>query len=141
METAIKYLATFVATAVLANGEYEAQEQEQVKALAGALEIEEAALVEAVANEVAHIEGLEGDALQDYLEAAGAEVADEDLETIYQIAVSLTLADGIFSYDEADNLLAIADALGVDHTYALMLIADSINDAEELVVDFEDDDE
>ncbi len=141
MKTALKNVASFVATAVIANGEYDAHEQQQVNALAEILELDETAFVAEVEKALKDIEDLDGAALQSYIEKSGIEVAEDDVDTIYQIVVGITLVDGVFSSDEAENLLVMADALNIDHTHALMIIADSINDAKNLVVVFDEDEE
>ena len=83
------------------------------------------------------IKDLDGQAIGEYLTKNGEYVDDEEIAYVFESVLQVLLCDGTFSFSEAANLLAVADALGLEHEYALLMIADMIKEYPELDVIFE----
>lgn len=135
MKTDIKNIAAFVAAAIWADEVYDEAEKVAVEEIAEALELE--GFAAAVEAEIAKVGGMDGQAVSDYLVEAGQGVDDEELAHVFEAVMQILLSDGILSYAEANNLLVAADALGLEHEYALLMIADMIKEEPEMEVSFE----
>ncbi|MDO4971655.1 MAG: TerB family tellurite resistance protein [Bacteroidales bacterium] len=133
MKTDKKNIAAFVAAAIWADGQFDEAEKVTVDEIADALEIEDfSAVVEA---EVENIKQLEGEAVAEYLEKAAEGVDDEDVATVFEVALQIVLCDGVLAHDEISNLLLMADALGVEHEDAVLLLADMLVNEEDITVE------
>lgn len=135
MKTNIKNIAAFVAAAIWADEVYDEAEKVAVGEIAEALELE--GLDEAVQTELNAIKALDGQAVADYLVEAGQGVDDEELAFVFEAVLQVMLCDGTLAYSEARNLLTVADALGLEHEFALLMVADMMKDEPELEVAFE----
>lgn len=135
MKTNNKNIAAFVAAAIWADEAYDEAEKVAVEEIAEALELEGfAADVEA---ELAKVEKMDGQAVADYLVEAGEGVDDEELAFVFEAVLQIVLCDGVLAYSEARNLLTVADALGLEHEYALLMVADMMKEENEVEVEFE----
>lgn len=135
MKTDIKNIAAFVAAAIWADEVYDEAEKVAVEEIAEALELE--GFAAAVEAEIAKVGGMDGQAVSDYLVEAGQGVDDEELVHVFEAAMQILLSDGVLSYAEANNLFVAADALGLEHEYALLMIADMVKEEPEMEVSFE----
>lgn len=135
MKTSIKNIAVFVATAIWADEVYDEAEKIAVSEIAEALELE--GFDAAVETEIANVKDMDGQAVADYLEKAGEGVDDEEIAHIFEAVLQVMFCDGVFAYSEANNLLSIADALGLEHEYALLMVADMIKEQSEIEIIFE----
>lgn len=135
MKTNNKNIAAFVAAAIWADEAYDEAEKVAVEEIAEALELEGfAADVEA---ELAKVEKMDGQAVADYLVEAGEGVDDEELAFVFEAVLQIVLCDGVLAYSEARNLLTVADALGLEHEYALLMVADMMKEENDVEVTFE----
>lgn len=137
MKTNIKNIASFIATAIWADGHYDEAEKITVNEIADALDLDEKEFNAVVDTEIKNIENLDEDKLNAYLEAAAEGVDDEEVGEIFECALQIVLSDGVMGYSEAENLLAMADALGLEHAMAMMLIADMVKTESDLEISFE----
>ena len=55
--------------------------------------------------------------------------------------MQVAIADGVLTRGEVNNLLAIADALGIDTDMACLLLCDMVKTEAELEIDTEEDEE
>lgn len=134
MKTNIKNIAAFVASAVWADEVYEEAEKVAVEEIAKALELD--GFAEAVDAEIATLSGLDGQGVSDYLVEAGQGVDDEEIAHVFEAVMQILLSDGTLSYAESNNLLVVADALGLEHEYALLMVADMIKEEADIEIDF-----
>lgn len=133
MKTDKKNIAAFVAAAIWADGQYDEAEKVTVDEIADALEVE--GFAAAVEAELEAVKELEGEAVAEYLVKAGEAVDDEEIGTIFEVALQIVLCDGALAYDEVSNLFIMADALGLDHEYATLLLCDMIKEESDIEVE------
>lgn len=135
MNTNIKHLAAFAATAIWADGEYDEAEKIALEEIAEAFELNEDELKSEVASALQEIENMDEEAIEAYLVAHSTEVDDEEAELIYMAALQIVLVDGVLGAEEVSNLLAIASVLGMDDERAILLLADMVKEEAELCVE------
>lgn len=134
MKTNIQNIAAFIAAAIWADEVYDEAEKIAVAEIEEALELE--GLDAAVVAEIEKIKGVDGQAVSNYLVEAAEGVDDEEIAHVFEAVMQIVLSDGTLSYTEAANLFVAADALGLEHEFALLMIADMIKDEPELEVEF-----
>lgn len=135
MNTNIKHLAAFAATAIWADGEYDEAENIVLEEIADALELNEAELKAEVEAAFKEIENKSEEEINDYLQAHSAEIDDDEAELIYLATLQIVLVDGVLSADEVNNLLSVASVLGMDDDRAVLLLVDMVKEESELVVE------
>lgn len=135
MNTNIKHLAAFAATAIWADGEYDEAENIVLEEIAEALELNEAELKAEVDAALKEIENKSEEEVDEYLRAHSAEIDDDEAELVYLSALQIVLVDGVLGAAEVNNLLAIASTLGMDDDRAVLLLADMVKEESELVVE------
>lgn len=134
MTTDIKHIAAVVATAIWADGEYDAAEKIAVEEIADAFELDKEALLAAVEAAVAELEPMSDEEVNTYILDHSAEVDDDEAEMLYEAVLQVLLIDGVLGTEEADNLLSIASALGIDDARAVLLLADMVKYEPELEI-------
>ena len=134
MTTDIKHIAAVVATAIWADGEYDAAEKIAVEEIADAFELDKEALLAAVEAAVAELEPMREEEGNAYILDHSAEVDDDEAEMLYEAVLQVLLIDGVLGTEEADNLLSIASALGIDDARAVLLLADMVKYEPELEI-------
>ena len=135
MNTNIKHLAAFAATAIWADGEYDEAEKIVLEEIADAFELNEDELKAEVEAALQEIENKSEEQIDEYLQAHSVEIDEEEAELVYMAALQIVLVDGVLSADEVNNLLAIASVLGMDDDRAILLLADMIKEEAELQVE------
>lgn len=135
MKTNIQNIASFLAAAIWADETYDEAEKVAVEEVAQALEAKD--LVKTVDAELKKIQKLEGEAVTVYLVKAAEGVDDEEIAVVFEAVLQVILSDGEFSYTEASNLLIVADCLGLEHEFALLMVADMMKEEPEMEVSFE----
>ena len=80
---------------------------------------------------------MDGEAVSNYMVKAAEGVDDEEIAFVFEAVLQIALADGVLAYSEASNLLTVADALGLGHEYALLMVADMMKEEPEIEVDFD----
>lgn len=136
MNTDIKHLAAYVATAIWADGEYDEAEKIAIEEIAEAFELDAAVLASEVDAALAEIETKSEEEIDDYLRAHSVEVEEEEAEMVYLAALQIVLIDGVLGADEVSNLLSIASTLGIDDEVAILLLADMVKGEPELQIEF-----
>ena len=137
MKTDIKNLASLVASIVWCDGEYSEVERETTEEIIEALELpaeEFRKLIEDVQEETID---LEGDAITEYLEKNAEAVDPEETGVVFEVLMQMALCDGVLTGDEVDNLLLVADYLGMDQATAVLLICDMVKEEPDLEISFE----
>ena len=136
MNTDIKHLAAYVATAIWADGEYDEAEKIAIEEIAEAFELDAAVLASEVDAALAEIETKSEEEIDDYLRVHSVEVEEEEAEMVYLAALQIVLIDGVLGADEVSNLLSIASTLGIDDEVAILLLADMVKGEPELQIEF-----
>ena len=136
MKTNIKNLAAFLATAIWADGEYDEAEKVALSEIAEALEVNEEELVAETEAAQAELDKMDEEEVFQYLINNGAEVAEDEAAQVYLAAMQIVTVDGVLGVEEVDNLLAIASALGLDDSYAMLLLIDLVKEEPELELKF-----
>lgn len=136
MKTNIKNLAAFLATAIWADGEYDEAEKVALSEIAEALEVNEVELVAETEAAQAELDKMDEEEVFQYLINNGAEVDEDEAAQVYMAAMQIVTVDGVLGVEEVDNLLAIASALGLDDSYAMLLLIDLVKEEPELEIKF-----
>lgn len=134
MNTDIKHIAALVATAIWADGEYDAAEKIVVEEVADAFELNADDFATAVEAELAVIESMDGEAVEAYILEHSAEVDDEEAEMLLQAVLQVVIVDGVMGEEEIENVLSIASALGINESRAVLMLADLVKDEPELQI-------
>ena len=134
MNTDIKHIAALVATAIWADGEYDAAEKIVVEEVADAFELNADDFATAVEAELAVIEPMDSEAVEAYILEHSAEVDDEEAEMLLQAVLQVVLVDGVMGEEEIENVLSIASALGINESRAVLMLADLVKDEPELQI-------
>ena len=138
MKTDIKTLASLVASIVWCDGEYSEVERETTEEIIEALELpadEFRKLIEEAQQETAN---LEDETITEYLEKAADAVDPEEVGIVYEALMQMALCDGVLTGNEVDNLMLVADVLGMDQATAILLLCDMVKEEPELEISFED---
>ena len=136
MKTNIKNLAAFLATSIWADGEYDEAEKIALSEIAETFELNEADLMAETEVALAEIEKMDEEAVNHYLIENGAEVDDDEAAQVYMAAMQIVTVDGVLGVEEVDYLLSIATALGIDDSYAMLLLIDLVKEEPELELAF-----
>ena len=135
MNTEIKHIAALVATAIWADGEYDAAEKIVVGEIADAFELGAEEFAAAVEAELAVVEPMNEEEVNAYILEHSAEVDDEEAEMLLQAVLQVVVVDGILGEEEVDNVLSIASALGIDDARAVLMLADLVKEDPELQIE------
>lgn len=135
MNTDIKHIAALVATAIWADGEYDAAEKVVVEEIADAFELNAEELAAAVEAELSVIEPMNEEEVNAYILEHSVEVDDEEAEMLLQAVLQVVIVDGILGEEEVENILSIASALGIDDSRAVLMLADLVKEEPELQVE------
>jgi uncharacterized tellurite resistance protein B-like protein len=136
MNTSVKDLAALMATAIWADGEFDEAEKIVLGTIAEAFEIEEESLQKEVDASLAEVQSMNEDEVNDYLLSHSAEIEDEEAEMIFEALLEIVLCDGELSSEEVDNLMAMASAMGIDDSRAILMLVDMVKEEEDCVVRF-----
>lgn len=138
MKTKIENIATIIAVAIWADGEYDPAEEVTVEEIAEALELDLETFKAEVDNQVKAFEKMSGEQANSILIKAAGGVEDEEVGIVFEAAMQMFLADGELSRSEVSNLLVVAEALGIETEDAILLLADMVKEEEDLEVNLED---
>lgn len=135
METSMNKVAAFIACAIWADGKIDEAEKVAVGEIAEALDYKEEEFASEVDKAIAEIKDYDDEKLNQYLAEAAVDIDEKDANTIFECALEVVLVDGVLDHDEVGNLLAMADALGIDAEDAVLMLADMIKDEPEIQVE------
>ena len=135
MKTEMNKVAAFIATAIWADGEYDEAEKETVSEIADALGFDEKEFSAAIDKSIEEIKPMDEEAVNNYLIKNAVDVDEEDACIIFEAALEMVLVDGVLGPDEVSNLLAMADAVGIETEQAVLMLADMVKEEPDLVVE------
>ncbi|MBR6284683.1 MAG: TerB family tellurite resistance protein [Muribaculaceae bacterium] len=138
MKTDIKTLASLTAAIVWSDGEYSDAERETAQEIAEALELDGKELDKLIEQAQKATADMDGEAITDYLVKHGEVVDEEETAIVYEALMQMALCDGVLTGNEVDNLMVVAEALGMDQTTAVLLLCDMVKEEPELEISFED---
>ena len=133
MKTGSKVLASFIAAAIWADGEYNEFEKEFIAELGDGLGIKDFEKV--LESEIVAVESMSEDDLADYLEKNAEGVNAKEKEGVLAICLQALCADAFLSQDEIENFFAFADILGVDEDAAQDILDEFIDEEEDLIIE------
>lgn len=132
MKTDIKNLAAFLATSIWADGEYDEAEKIAISEIAEAMELNKDELLAETETAIAEVEQMNEEKINEYLIEKGAEVEEDEAALVYMAAMQIVTTDGVLGVEEVENLLSIATALGIEESYAMLLLIDLVKEEPEL---------
>lgn len=137
MKSKVQDIATIVAAAVWADGEFAEAEKIVVNEIAKAIGEDEKKFTASIEKLSKEFEDKDEDGVNAALESAANNIDDDEVAGVLEIVLQTILADGVLSHDEVENYLAIAECLGVDEADAVLMLADAIKDEEEIEIDLD----
>ena len=135
MKTEIKHIAAIVATTIWADGEYDEAEKIAIGEIADAFELNAEEFAAAIDEELAVIEPMDEESVNNYILEHSAEVDEEEAEMLLQAVLQVVIVDGVLGEEEVDNILSIASALGINESRAVLMLADIVKEEPELQVE------
>lgn len=133
MKTKSKVLASFLAAAVWADGEYDEFEQQLTEELAEGLGVK--SLEKDLNETISSIANLSEEMLADLLEKEAKNVDPEEKEGILMLCLQMMSADAFLGSDEIENYFSFAEILGVDEDAAEAMLDEYIEEEEDLIVE------
>ena len=133
MKTNSKALASFLAAAVWADGEYCEFEQSLVADMGDLLDAK--TLTQDLEAAIAATENMSGDELTAHLEEAVKQVDATEKEGILTLCLQILCSDAFLSSDEVENFFTFAELLGVDEDDAQAILDVFIDEEEDLIIE------
>lgn len=137
MKTDIKTIASLVSSIVWCDGEYSEVERETTDEIIEALELPADEFKKLIEEANASTEKMNDEQIAKCLEQTASQVDEEDVPIVFEALMQMALCDGVLAAEEVENLLVIADALGMDQTTAILLLCDMVKEEPELEISFE----
>ena len=138
MKTELNTLASLVAAIVWSDGEYSEVERETTQEIVEALELPGEEFEKLIVEAQKATEKLDENEITDFLVKHAENVDEEEIGIVSEVLMQMALCDGVLTGNEVDNLLVIADALGMDQTTAVLLLCDMVKEEEDLEISFEE---
>jgi len=139
MKTSIETIAKFFGVIAWADQEFTDDEKQAIGEIAAEYEYspeDVTKLQDAVSKVYDEIKGLNEEKLNEYLMNLAAEVEEEDAPALFEGALELAFANGYLCTEEVDNLLGLADVIGIELPQAVLMIADMVKDDPEIDIKF-----
>ena len=133
MKTNSKALASFLAAAVWADGEYCEFEQLLVADMGDLLDAK--TLTKDLEEAIAATENMSGEELTATLEEAAKQVDTTEKEGILTLCLQMLCSDAFLSSDEVENFFTFAELLGVDEDDAQAILDVFIDEEEDLIIE------
>ena len=133
MKTDSKALASFLAAAVWADGEYCEFEQSLVADMGDLLDAK--TLTQDLEVAIAATENMSGEELTAQLEEAAQQVDTTEKEGILTLCLQMLCSDAFLSSDEVENFFTFAEMLGVDEDDAQAILDVFIDEEEDLIIE------
>ena len=133
MKTNSKALASFLAAAVWADGEYCEFEQSLVADMGDLLDAK--TLTKDLEEAIAATENMSGEELTATLEEAAKQVDTTEKEGILTLCLQMLCSDAFLSSDEVENFFTFAELLGVDEEDAQAILDVFIDEEEDLIIE------
>lgn len=138
MKTNIESIANVIAAAIWADGVYDESEKVTVEEIADALELDEVKFKTAVDSQVAVLENMTENQVNAALLDAAEAVDDEEIGIVFESALQILISDNELTHAEINNMLVIADALGIEAEDAILMLVDLVKEEPELEVNMEE---
>lgn len=138
MKTNIESIANVIAAAIWADGVYDESEKVTVEEIADALELDEVKFKTAVDSQVAVLENMTENQVNAALLDAAEAVDDEEIGVVFESALQILISDNELTHAEINNMLVIADALGIEAEDAILMLVDLVKEEPELEVNMEE---
>ena len=133
MKTNSKALASFLAAAIWADGEYCEFEQSLVADMGDLLDAK--TLTQDLEEAIAATENMSGEELTAHLEEAAKKVDATEKEGILTLCLQMLCSDAFLSSDEVENFFTFAELLGVDEDDAQAILDVFIDEEEDLIIE------
>ena len=133
MKTNSKTLASFLAAAVWADGEFCEFEQSLVADMGDLLDAK--TLTKDLEEAIATTENMSGEELTAHLEEAAKKVDATEKEGILTLCLQMLCSDAFLSSDEVENFFTFAELLGVDEDDAQAILDVFIDEEEDLIIE------
>ena len=133
MKTNSKALASFLAAAVWADGEYCEFEQSLVADMGDLLDAK--TLTKDLEEAIAATENMSGEELTATLEEAAKQVDTTEKEGILTLCLQMLCSDAFLSSDEVENYFTFAELLGVNEDDAQAILDVFIDEEEDLIIE------
>ena len=133
MKTNSKALASFLAAAVWADGEYCEFEQSLVVDMGELLDAK--TLTKDLEEAIAATENMSGEELTAHLEEAAKKVDATEKEGVLTLCLQMLCSDAFLSSDEVENYFTFAELLGVDEDDAQAILDVFIDEEEDLIIE------
>ena len=133
MKTNSKALASFLAAAVWADGEYCEFEQSLVADMGDLLDAK--TLTQDLEAAIAATENMSGEELTAHPHAAPQQVDPTENEGVLTLSLQMLCSDAFLSSDEVENFFTFAELLGVDEDDAQAILDVFIDEEEDLIIE------
>ena len=134
MKSSLEAVANLIGFAIWADGVYDETEKETVEEIADAFDFNSIKFKMAVDVALSRINPMNEEQINTFLEKAAADI-DDEIGEVFEAVLQMVLADGVLGEGEVNNLLAIADALGMEPAQAVMLLCDMVKTEPDLEVE------
>lgn len=141
MNTSMHTVASILATTIWADGEYSEIEAETALDIADGFGYEAEAFHAAIAEAIEEVKDMDEASVHAYLEKHAAAIDENEVAMVFEAVLFMLVCDNMLDGDEVNNMLAIADVLGVDTATAVLLLCDKVKDEPEMEISFESEDE
>ena len=135
MKSSLEAVANFIGFAIWADGVYDDSEKEAVTEIAEAFGFNVTKFNAVVDVALTRIRPMNDEQVNQFLQKAAEDIPDEEIGQVFEAVLQMVLADGVLDEDEVNNLLAIADALGMEASQAVLLLCDMVKSEPELQVE------
>lgn len=113
-----------MAAIIWADGTYDDSERDAVAEIAEAFELDAAALDKAVDAAASSLKEKDEKEVNACLDKCGAGVPADERGQVFEAFMTIALADGVLTRDEAAMLLSLADSLSLPASEAVVLLCD-----------------
>lgn len=137
MKTNSNTLASLLAACIWADGQYEEVERITAEEIAEAFELDPKEFHKYMTAAMVEVQNLTSEAATTYAVKHAEKVDPEETGEVYQALMQMMLCDGVLTYTEVYNLLALAEALDIDREAAILMLCDMVKTEPELEVSFD----
>ncbi|MCI9607054.1 MAG: hypothetical protein HFJ94_02615 [Muribaculaceae bacterium] len=141
MKTATNTLASILAAAIWADGDFAEVERVTAEEIAEAFDIPQKDFQKYITAAMVEVQNLTPEAATTYAVKHAAKVDPEEAGEVFQAVMQMMLCNGVLTAGEVFNVLAMAEALDIDRESAVLMLCDLVKSEPELEISFENDDE
>lgn len=141
MKTSTATIGSIIAAIIWADNEFSDIERSVISEIAEALGIPEKELSMNVTAALVELKNMDSDKATEFAVKHASKVDDEDVGAVFQALMQMAMCDNVLTSGEIHNLLALAEALGIDTDNAVLMLCDLVKTEPELEVSFEYDEE